>query len=65
MRNTVIATSLTILMAAASLSGAVAADSSKSFVDMAIQGDIAEIKAGQLAEKDGASSGVRKFGANW
>jgi putative membrane protein len=29
---------------------------------MAIQGDIAEVQAGQLAEKDGASAGVREFG---
>jgi putative membrane protein len=52
-----------MLVAAAVSPVAVAAESSESFIQMAIQGDIAEIKAGQLAEKDGASAGVKKFGA--
>ncbi len=63
MRPVIIARGLTLLAAAALSPPVFAADGSEGFIRTAIQGDIAEINAGQLAEQDGATAGVRKFGA--
>lgn len=42
--------------------GAAESQSSQKFLSNAIQGDISEVKLGQLAQENGGSNGVRDFG---
>ncbi len=64
MINKVIAAACALLVTAvlASPRPAAAAEDAKTFLKEAIQGDIAEIQLGQLAEKQGHSKGVKDFG---
>ncbi len=63
MKRMAMATSLTVSLLAGLSSASMAASTSQTFIKSAIQGDIAEVKAGQVAERNGASDGVRTYGA--
>lgn len=64
MINKIIAGACALLLAAvvAGPRPAAAAEDAKTFLKEAIQGNIAEIKLGQLAEKQGKSEGVKNLG---
>lgn len=58
------ATVLTVLVSLAGVSVVRAADATgEQFIKEAIQGNLAEVKVGQLAQEKGASQGVKDFGA--
>jgi putative membrane protein len=52
-----------LLLALAGISVGRAADESEKFIKEAIQGNLAEVQVGQLAQEKGAIQGVRDFGA--
>ena len=56
------AASLLLVLAGAPPAGAAEASGGK-FIKEAIQGNLAEVKVGQLAQEKGASQGVKDFGA--
>jgi len=59
-----IVASLALLVSLTSASSAWAADATgDKFIKEAIQGNLAEVKVGQLAQEKGASQGVKDFGA--
>jgi len=51
------------LVALASAAPTLAADTGQKFIKEAIEGNLAEVKVGQLAQEKGASQGVKDFGA--
>src|SRR5690349_12206595 len=54
--------SATMVVGGVLLSAPAFADPPDAFVKEAIQGNIAEVKMGELAQKNGASDGVKSFG---
>ena len=51
-----------VALAALSFGAVARADSPDQFIKKAVQGNIAEVKMGELAQKNGSSDGVKSFG---
>jgi putative membrane protein len=56
------AMAVAVLSAPLALAAGATASHSDAFIEKAIQGNLAEIKEGRLAQRKGATTGVRRFG---